>query len=690
MARAAEYAAAQSARARQVSREAEEQKLPPKPAPVSLSAFTKGQPATRNKGNKTWKPLTTDDLAGDENCSDSPNSREQTPFYPDNDEELPSTRRLLTKPAQSSAEELKIPTAPKAMLVQRDRAAVLLNSTPRRLTTHPAMAYPQQNPQAPEGMRRGAQGRLLFNMPQSSQRPSRRSRIAYSHDMQYSGPPFNRAETMPAPPVYGNELHPIAYLTPNREDIAEVMRERDRQHMMNMANLQPGMAQQQGPPPFAVYGESPVHYYNHNPGDYDGSRYSQIHPPSYDSTPPAFYPAQQNNTRFDAPSVFQSTPPSYQAPRNNANQPAALYHPDYRKPDIPYDRARMMEQYKATLAKAALEKKGKTVLHNPELHNPQGSSPGPALDSFVMDNLSDGGRLNDVGVPWLELEVRMLEDEKKFREVSYAPTEESRQSTKEPSYGVYKTLQTDVFASNANAPRISMIGPPPGLELPVDGSDEFKGNGLREFSDDFYTLKPLSMSERKNVQRLAQDARDDLAGTFKTPFLPQAPGADLRGATRQPLFSTVDGENVNRVRAKEAEKWFYGPTTVEDTAHHNELAAKMHECAIRDNALSKKSEEETAMEKAMMSAIIGNVIGNVKNIWEDCKLPDDKRTYPFKVKPVPDSAIERPSVMTGGASIFSSFFEDLSVKRDTEKAFIPTPKRIARDPRFRPAAPRRD
>ena len=94
------------------------------------------------------------------------------------------------------------------------------------------------------------------------------------------------------------------------------------------------------------------------------------------------------------------------------------------------------------------------------------------------------------------------------------------------------------------------------------------------------------------------------------------------------------------------------------------------------------------MEKAMMSAVIGNVIGNVKNIWEGCKLPDDKRTYPFKVEPVPDYAIERPSVMTGGASIFSGFFEDLAVKGETEKAFIPTPKRIARDPRFRPAAPK--
>jgi hypothetical protein len=689
MARAAEYAAAQSARARQVRRETEEQKLPPKPAPVSLSAFTKGQPTTRNKGNKAWKPLTSDDLVGDENYSDSPESRKQTPCHPDDEDEPRNTRRLVARPAQSSIEDLKIPTAPKAMLIQRDRPAVLLNSTPRRLTTHPAMAYPQQNPQAPEGMSgRGGQGRLLFNLPQSSHRPSRRSRNAYLHNMHFPGTPFNRAESMPAQPMYGHELHPAAYLTPSREEIAEVMQERDRQHMMNMANLQPGMAQQQGSDPYIVYNESPVQYYNHNPGDYDGSRYAQGIPPSYGSTPPAFYLAQQTDARFDASSVFQSTPPSYQAPRNT-DQNTALYHPDYRKPDVPYDRSRIMEEYKATTAKVALEKKGKTVLYNPELHNPQGISPGPASSSIIMGRQGESKSFvdegfNDDDAPWPELEG-MVE---KFREALYDPTEDPKRSTKEASYDVYKTMQTDIFAGNANAPRISMMGPPPGLEMPVDGGSDLRGNGLKEFPDDFYTLKALSTMERKNVQRLAQEARDDLAGTFKTPFTSQGVDSEFGGSTRQPLFSGKTDENINRVRAKEAEKWFYGPNTLEETIRDNVLAAKMHEFAIRDNALGKKGEKETAMEKAMMTAVIGNVTRNVKNIWDDCKLPDDKRTYPFKVKPVPDYAIERPSVMTGGASIFSGFFDDLGVKGETEKAVLPTPKRIARDPRFRPAAPK--
>lgn len=501
--------------------------------------------------------------------------------------------------------------------------------------------------------------------------------------MYYPGTPYNPAEIIAAQPVYGQDMPPAAYLTPSREDIAEVMRQRDHQHMMNMANLQPGIPQQQAPPPYAIYSESPLQYYNQNPGDFDGSRYAQGIDPSYDTTPPPFYPAQQGDARFGAPTVFQSTPPSYQAPRNT-NQPTALYHPDYRKPDVPYDRTRTMEQYKATLAKASLEQKGKTVLNNPELHNRQGSSSGPASDSVTMDIQTGGNGLNDDVTPWSELEG--MAD--KFRQAPYAPTVESKQSTKEPSYDMQKTMQTDIFAGNENAPRISMMGPPPGLEMPADGSGDSRSNGLKEFPDNFYTLKPLGMSERRNVQRLSKEARDELAGTFKTPFTSQPAATDVRGATRPPLFSSVNGENINRVRAQDAEDWFYGPSAVEETARHNELAAKMHECAIRDNALSKKSEEETAMEKAMMATVIGNVTRNVVGIWDNCKLPDDKRTYPFKVKPVPDHAIERPSVMTGGASIFSGFFDDLAVKGDESKVILPTPKRIARDPRFRPAGPK--
>ena len=701
MARAAEYAAAQSARARQVSHELEDQKLPPRPTPVSLSAFTKDQPITRNKGNKAWKPLTTDDLGSDGNYSDDiiNTSRGPTPFYP-GDAELPTTSHFLMKTTttESFNQGIKIPTAPKAMLMQRDRPAIPLESTPRRLT-HPVMSYLQHNPNAAEGaVNQGPQGLFNLNMQQSSNHPLRNSEIAYLHEMQYPGPMTNRADTMPAQPMYGHEQHPATYMTPSREEI-EVMRERDRQHIINQANLQSGFAQYQASPQFAALSASPAPLYN--PADYDHDGRPHFDPATYDAPPTPFYAAQQLNARNERANAYQSTPPSYQAPRSNTNQTSSLYHPEHRKPEIQYDRAQMLEQCKAQLAKEALEKKGKTVLHNPELHKAQGSPHRPSSSDNIIADKQHENNLYD-GTPWSDLEDIVKAKEKR-RDATHVHAEENEGSSQELPYDMSKKWQTDVFASHTNGPSISMTGPPPGLEFPMDNSCDLEGAGLKEFPEDFYTLKRLSMAERKTVQQLSQDARDDLAGTHKTPFLKQAPGSDVKGAFRQPLFSTIDGENVNTVRAREAEKNFYGSSKAEVSAYDQEVAATVHAAVVRDGALTQKGEEETAWEKAMLAQniaqydqlmgkeniaqVMGKVIGNVSNVWDQCKMPEKQRSYGFKIKPVPEHAIVRPSVVTGAASPWLSFFEDDEFKGESEKAFSSAPRRIARDPRFRPAAP---
>ena len=665
MARAAEYAAARAATARQVSRETEAQKLPPKSTPVSLSAFTKGQPTSRNKGNKAWKPLTTDDLGGDEDYSDNPTSREQTPFYPDNDEEPRSTRRLLARPTHGSMEELKIPTAPKAMLVQRDRPAVLLDPAPRRVSAQQAINYAhQQHPQAPDGTPgRGTQGRSLLHVPPFPYRPSRRQRSAYLHEMQLLGAHHDQADMIPAIPMFGHGLHAAAYLTPTRDEIAQVMQERDRQHMLNMINLQPGITQQP-PSSFGVFDDSPVHYYN--PGEYNPSGYGQVHPPSYEVTPPSYYPAQQSTTRHEMPPALHATPPNYQPMRSNVDQSSALYHPDYRKPDVAYDRARTLEAYKTSLAKQALEQKGKTVLHNPELHKPQEDQQNSTSSALVVSNEPDSEPSQLSFTPWQEVED-MLEESKKDQD-AWNALAKAGMTVPEPDHNASKRcgvkIQSDAFAGNTT---LALIGPPPGLELLIDGSGDFKHNGFREFPESFYALKPLTRTQVQRVRDLSQQARDDLAGTI-----------------RKPLKTTMDGEDINSVRAKFSKHWFYGLPPFEDVDGRNELAAKVHECAIKDKAIKPKSEEDMAADRA----IIGNVIGNVKYYMDQCRLPEHKRSIPFKIKPVPEYATERPSVLTGGTSIFSSFFEEPSTKGEVEKPFIPTPKRIARDPRFRPATPK--
>lgn len=654
MARAAEYAAAKAANARKVSRETEEQKLPPKATPVSLGAFTKGQPTSRNKGNKTWKPLTAEDLGVYEDYSDNPisTSREHTPFCTDTDDELHETRRLLSKAAHVNTEELKVPTAPKAMLVQRDRPAVLLNPAPRRVPSHPVINFPPPNQQMPRGSPdRGIQGRSLLNVPHYPNR-SRAPRRAYLHDMQALGARADQSDNLPIPQMFANDI-PAEFLTPTRDEIAEVMRERERQHMENMQIVSMPQGPTQQGPPFGVFDDSPLRYYN--PAGYYPSGYSEIQP-NYEITPPSYYHVQQTTSHSDLPPAYQVTPPTYQAPRNNVNPPSVLYHPEYRKPDFPYDRARMMENYKATLTKEALERKGKTVLHNPELHKLQNQ-----LSSDIVDIAKDHG--TDVA-PWQEVE-HMLEESKRDQEAMAAP-KKGVGKTHDAYKGAETRLQEDCFAGSADASKVALKGPPPGLGMPTDGSGDLTGNCLKDFPDYFYTLKPMTMMDVRRVQAESQRARDDLAGTVK-----------------RPLNSTKDGERVNERRAREAKEWFYGATKSENPVSSDLLAAKMHESAIKDKALREKGEQEMNTERA----IISNVIKNVSYYFEEARKPEGERTVLHKYAPVPEYARERPSIQTGGSSIFSSFFEESLNKGEAKETFIPTPNRIARDPRFRLAAP---
>ena len=156
-ARAAEYAAATAARARQVSREAEDQKLPPKATPVSLSAFTKIQPTTRNKGIKVWKPLSLDDIAessDDGSISKGSEQRTPTPLARGNTTASTSTPTRRRIPGQvPQIKGVSIPTGPRAMMTSRAAVTVVAHLTPQKPHTRPVINLPiQQFQQGLQGL----------------------------------------------------------------------------------------------------------------------------------------------------------------------------------------------------------------------------------------------------------------------------------------------------------------------------------------------------------------------------------------------------------------------------------------------------------------------------------------------------------------------------------------------------------
>lgn len=144
-ARAAEYNAYRAASARQASREAEEQRLPPENVPVSLTAFSKTTIPNRNKGNKTWIPLDLD-IIDDESCRSVGNpSQCHTPIQQDSGE-IESTSKTVSEHSFDSATNSDIrvclpnripPTAPRAM---REKFQTLVT-----MPAPPAMSIPQDS-----------------------------------------------------------------------------------------------------------------------------------------------------------------------------------------------------------------------------------------------------------------------------------------------------------------------------------------------------------------------------------------------------------------------------------------------------------------------------------------------------------------------------------------------------------------
>lgn len=131
-ARAAEYNAAKAATARQqANRESEESRLPPRPAPISLSAFTRNASYTRNRGAKSFIPLilseedeknstSTVDLVIDADHTDSPQA---DPVARPASLPLPQTL-----PANKNDQEMSVQT-PLRYTSPRSQALVYPNTT---------------------------------------------------------------------------------------------------------------------------------------------------------------------------------------------------------------------------------------------------------------------------------------------------------------------------------------------------------------------------------------------------------------------------------------------------------------------------------------------------------------------------------------------------------------------------------
>ncbi|KIX93727.1 uncharacterized protein Z520_10633 [Fonsecaea multimorphosa CBS 102226] len=648
-ARAAEYHAFQKAIARQASREAEEHKLPPKPAPISLSAFTKNPQLNRNKGPKAWKPLILEDTPEDDN--DILEDNEDTLSTPTRQKGVDRSGSIShdsdialvpsnPQPTWLDANDLSatIPTAPKAMLRTISQApSPLVNPTPRRIQPHAIVKQAQQSGQ-----------------PSVNSSPSNLSGISGfpypgltwwfdSHGMPVLGP---AAIPLFQPGQHHGNLMVPDDISPSKQEnkLASLSHEHmgpssgfviPHHHLMPMPEIiESSMV---APMTFAHYEEEA------GPGN---------HSQTWSLAPgPIERPVMQHVNSDSAVNMDGHIPNASSLPMPNAirrfsyptavgepmeqgsiTKPAAhrlaqhATHPVLVLPDEePYDRKNKMQSFVA--AQQALAKTGKTVLRNPDLHRVK-----------VLDSASPAHSTSETTTP-----------ERTRLVPTYSPES------------------------------IIIRKPPPGLDSQLHphqafgqstskASSPFDTSTLREIfgvgKEDWFELKPVSKNQRMMMNRVMR-----MCAKAQSPDAPQGFLQGTKTGRKESLQNWMRIASRDNKPATGTRKLF---EQVSKECH----ATRASIGGSGDGASSDQS-SDAEIEGAAIRAV-GDILANLTESADSSDSGVDLANMGCKYKPAPEYAIERGALLMGNSGS-TSFFEE------NTGGFYSAPSRIARDPRFRPA-----
>jgi hypothetical protein len=659
-ARAAELAAASAAKQRQVSRELEERQMPANPA-VSLSAFTKPQPTTtRNKGNKTWKPLILDDIV---ESSDDASASDPVVSTPSNAD------RITAK----EASDKKIPTAPRAMATGRSLSTVV--AYPQPPVAQPSPAMPVRG--GPQGNGRTHHGGLPTQV--------------FAQNMYLPWPtvvgiPLNNV--VPFEP-FGSMMVPDD-MSPTKQEQKFSMLENvplphtiHGQELSHLRMAQPGMIQYR----MIQYGDPVSHRTPQTFGDdqhylWDDCSHDSYYPGYQTSLQGqaqglgGFYddesdggftsaqmpqaPAQRSavtQARFDTTANQLSSLPSRQ---DFSQQPTLEPPSQYQQP---YNTERAMKECVNKLKEKA--KDGKTVLHNPESHRepPQThitNSEKSILPKPAARKLSSNPQRP---VPW---EVRSKDSSQRVGEWEVMPPPADQTSD-----GAWS------FTNNSHDRKGSiMIRPAPGLPVPSNfGPPKLFVEDSRVAEPDASTtpqvgsaewmrLAPITAVERNRVRRCMARAAKSI--TNETPLSSIAVGQCT--------------ENLAEIR-----EWFHSDARGERLLRQQvDLSAQAHATNVIANMRARNGGElpehfKTGQDDGLAATLVlGNVACNLQTYLVGNRKSVEQRKNFHRVKGVPDWCTERGGLILGGLGGGDSYFDGAT------GGFYGAPVRVARDPRFRP------
>ncbi|EXJ62995.1 hypothetical protein A1O7_03439 [Cladophialophora yegresii CBS 114405] len=656
-ARAAEYDAAKNAAARRTS---EEHKLPQKPAPVSLSAFTKSAPLNRNKGIKAWKPLVLEDTPEATSDNESQEDIQGTPSTPtrlmstehsnsvSEDNNVPmvpeKTAKLGDNDSTPPSIALTAPAAPRAMLSMAAQIpSTLVNPTPKRVQPHSIIKQVQQttNPSV-----HSSPGNVVPGGGYPNPNPYPWVERHYdSHGFPVVGPiSLSGAPTgRPLAVQYAGKIMVPDDISPTKQET-------------KLASLSQQFA---GPPPSFVARHDHFTAGSGGIGNSGLPPISAIHSGQEASlypgaifltNPPGRPHLQQVNSdsavdmegsfsgsaSCNIPNIVRhySYPDALAAPLEQpqaTEQTTRIAAPQIARGPIlhsweeePYDRKIKMQSFVA--AQQALAKTGKTVLHNPDLHR-----------------------------------VRTSEATSPARSGSTATTPEH-----------------DLRRQMLNPGTVSILKPPPGFGAqssprPTSEEDDNKKScpidqaTLRQIFEvdkqDWLELKPVTKEQRTKMNRVMNTFARAQAPDHPREFGPKAHEDKKENLRRWMQLANKDNRPVTATN-----KLF------EEAARER---LSIGAVGIGGDGATTSQLSHAEIECAAICAV-GEIVANLIDEGGSSRPHTDTDGLFAKYKPAPEYAIERGRLLLGSSGSMS-FFED------NAGGFHTAPSRIARDPRFRPA-----
>lgn len=628
-ARAAEYNAYKAATARQASREAEEQKLPPKPSPISLSAFTRNPLPNRNKGNKTWVPLILEDTR-EVDVDDDEDDDHNPPDYHVMSTPTPSRQTSCSsshgidptaKPPLPPVRELQQPlrinfpngsarVARRSHLQHQDYPAPLLNPTPQRVLPHFIIQQSQSHQSLPVSIHDTSGNYAPFSwypIPNQS----------WSNGLQS----FHHPAQVPVPPS-SLAFQRGSFMVP--DDISPAKQENK---LVNLSQAYDESLFSFGPV------KQPFFATPNLDNDPSFPQYTSTH---HGTAPPVWDLPQgllDETRRHLQPLVSRQSDsdaltPLREQPSGNAAQ-AGLFSTKP-TPDEPYDRRSNMQNFVA--AQQALARTGKTVLHNPEWH--RSKIEGHPPDISTTDTIHSASEQNS-----------------------------------------YEKLQR---ASMLRQSLLSMK-PPPGLESQLDsgaaiickpttrGTTKLGQENAEETfnigSPGWLELRPVTKVERTWMIRMMRScSRVENVDRIR------ALDDGFPGIRCKDLNTKVEDMNPDASMARKAL----------NQITNDYFLRRLSQLTNSNGSISSSDSAMAKMETVSIGAI-GDILANIKASSDLSGSEDDHVGYFCKYKPAPEYAVERGRLLSGNTGSCSFFEEETG-------GFFNAPSRIARDRRFRPAS----